>query len=66
MRTLRAAVAFVMICLPFNMRAQNKDGLVNVPDTLDAAYVKITGSGENAPYQFNMTVGKDFIRGFDL
>jgi hypothetical protein len=43
MRILRIVVAIITICLPLTLWAQNKDGSIHVPDTLDAAYIKITG-----------------------
>ena len=43
MRNLKAALAFIMICVPFTMWAQNKDGSIHIPDTLEVAYVRITG-----------------------
>jgi outer membrane protein assembly factor BamA len=43
MRNLRTILAVITVCLPLSMWAQNKDGSVHVPDTLDAPYVRITG-----------------------
>jgi hypothetical protein len=36
-------ILIILMCCSLNMLAQNKDGDVKIPDTLDFAYVEITG-----------------------
>jgi outer membrane protein assembly factor BamA len=43
MRNLIAVAVFIVICWPITIMAQNKDGSIHVPDTLDAPYIRITG-----------------------
>ncbi|MEI7527103.1 MAG: BamA/TamA family outer membrane protein [Mariniphaga sp.] len=43
MRNFIAWIVFFTICLPFPTWAQNKNGSIHVPDTLDAAYIRFTG-----------------------
>ena len=43
MRTLRAAALILTLCFPLTLWSQNRDGSIRVPDSLTAAWVKITG-----------------------
>jgi len=43
MRNLIVVLVFFAFSLPLSILAQNKDGAIHVPDTLDAAYIRIAG-----------------------
>jgi outer membrane protein assembly factor BamA len=43
MRHLIVVVIFLVISIPVATWAQNKDGAIHVPDTLNSAYIRITG-----------------------
>jgi outer membrane protein assembly factor BamA len=43
MRNLIAVAVFIVSCWPISILAQNKDGAIHVPDTLDTPYIRITG-----------------------
>jgi len=43
MRNLIAVLFFFTIGLPMTILAQNKNGSIHIPDTLDAPYIRITG-----------------------
>ncbi len=42
MKILTSVIVVLAICLPFTVFSQNQNGSIRVPDTLDAAYVRIT------------------------
>jgi outer membrane protein assembly factor BamA len=43
MRISYSLLFFCLFYLPLSLWSQNKDGAIHVPDTLDAAYIRITG-----------------------
>jgi hypothetical protein len=43
MTTITKAFIFTLICFPALLQAQNKNGSIHVPDTLNSPYIKIVG-----------------------
>jgi len=69
MRSLLFALVFGSMSLPFILFAQNKDGAIQVPDTLDTPYIHVTGviiTGNNLTKPMIITRELDFKIGDSL